>query len=170
MMYSRVTMKSEPFAWVDLEELAKEALRDLEIPIQETGARWKWASCPIQADPVQMRQLFQNLIGNALKFHRGSPSIKIYGEACWEGTCKIMIEDDGIGFDEIYLERIFQPFQRLHGKSSSYKGSGMGLAICRKIVERHTGSIVARSVQGQGSTFIVTLPLKQCGADEACAA
>ena len=144
---------------------------DLEIPIQETGAEVGADDLPeIEADPGQIRQLFQNLIGNALKFHSENPRIKIYAEACWEGTCKIYIEDNGIGFDESYLDRIFQPFQRLHGKSSPYKGSGIGLAICRKIVDRHNGTITAMSEPGKGSTFIVTLPLRQSDENEACAA
>jgi PAS domain S-box-containing protein len=162
LIYSRVTTRSEPFVSIDLGKLVKEVLLDLEIPIQETGAEVGTDELPrIEADPGQIRQLFQNLIGNALKFHSENPRIKIYAEACWEGTCKISIEDNGIGFDEEYLERIFQPFQRLHGKSSPYKGSGIGLAICRKIVDRHNGTITARSEPGKGSTFIVTLPLRQ---------
>ena len=150
LIYSRVATRSEPFVSVDLGKLVKEVLLDLEIPLQETGAEVGTDDLPrIEADPGQIRQLFQNLIGNALKFHGDNPRIKIYAEACWEGTCKIYIEDNGIGFDELYLDRIFQPFQRLHGKSSPYKGSGIGLAICRKIVDRHNGTITARSVQGK---------------------
>ncbi len=171
LIYSRVTTRTEPFVSIDLGKLVKEVLLDLEIPIQETGAEVGTDELPrIEADPGQIRQLFQNLIGNALKFHSENPRIKIYAEACWEGTCKISIEDNGIGFDEEYLERIFQPFQRLHGKSSPYKGSGIGLAICRKIVDRHNGTITARSEPGKGSTFIVTLPLRQHDEHEARAA
>ncbi len=171
LMYSRVTTKAEPFIWVDIGEVIKEVVLDLEVPIQETGAVLEIGDLPrIQADPSQIRQLLQNLIGNALKFHRDTPHIKIYGEACWEASCKIFVQDDGIGFDESYLDLIFQPFKRLHGKSSPYKGSGMGLAICRKIVDRHNGTITAHSVPGTGSTFVVTLPLKQCGEHEVCAA
>ncbi len=171
LIYSRVTTRSEPFVSVGLGKLVKEVILDLEIPIQETGAEVGADDLPeIEADPGQIRQLFQNLIGNALKFHSENPRIKIYAEACWEGTCKIYIEDNGIGFDESHLDRIFQPFQRLHGKSSPYKGSGIGLAICRKIVDRHNGTITAMSEPGKGSTFIVTLPLRQSDENEACAA
>ncbi|MFZ0928959.1 MAG: ATP-binding protein [Syntrophobacteraceae bacterium] len=171
LMYSRIATRSEPFISVDLGELVEEVLLDLEIPIQETGAKVETGALPrIQADPGQIRQLFQNLIGNALKFNGDNPHIKVYSETCWEGTCKIFIEDNGIGFEEKHLDKIFEPFQRLHGKSSPYKGSGMGLAICRKIIERHNGAITARSAPGKGSTFIVTLPLKQCDENEACAA
>jgi PAS domain S-box-containing protein len=171
LMYSRVATGSQPFGEVDLRGLIGEAIRDLEVPIEETGARVEIGHLPeIQADPGQIRQLFQNLIGNALKFHGENPLIRIYGEVRPEGVCTIFIEDNGIGFDEKHLERIFQPFQRLHGRSSSYKGSGMGLAICRKIVDRHSGSISARSVPGKGSTFIVTMPLKQSDEIESYAA
>jgi signal transduction histidine kinase len=171
LMYSRVTTGSEPFVSVNLGELVKEVVQDLEIPIEETGARVETVDLPtIQGDPDQIRQLFQNLIGNALKFHGDRPVVKVYGETCLQRACKIFIEDNGIGFDEKYLDKIFQPFQRLHGKSSPIKGSGMGLAICRKVVDRHNGTITARSAPGKGSTFIITLPLKQCDEIEQCAA
>jgi len=127
----------------------------------------------IEADPVQMRQLFQNLIGNALKFHQEAkpPVVKVRGRAADPppaqsenghagGACVIEVEDNGIGFDEKYLDRIFVLFQRLHGRSA-YEGTGIGLAICRKIADRHIGSITAKSAPGQGATFVVTLPLKQ---------
>jgi signal transduction histidine kinase len=110
-------------------------------------------------------KLFQNLIGNALKFSRDddSPYVKIYTqEVAGAGrVCEICVEDNGIGFDERYLDKIFLPFQRLHGRSSEYDGVGMGLAICKKIVERHGGKITARSELGKGSTFIVTLPAEK---------
>jgi signal transduction histidine kinase len=113
----------------------------------------------VKADPVQMAQLFQNLIGNALKFNRDgeAPHVKIHAKEVGGGY-EIYVEDDGIGFDEKYLDKIFLPFQRLHGRSGNYEGVGMGLAICKKIVERHGGKITARSEPGRGSTFIVTLP------------
>jgi signal transduction histidine kinase len=98
------------------------------------------------------------LISNALKYHRSESStvVRIYGEES-NGAARIFVEDNGIGFKEEYLEKIFQPFQRLHGRTE-YPGIGMGLAICKKIVERHGGTITARSIPGKGSTFIVTLP------------
>ena len=123
----------------------------------------------LQADSNQMRQLFQNLICNALKFHgEKEPVIKIYAKHAESGpgplsngrTLQIFIEDNGIGFDENYLDRIFNMLQRLHGRSA-YEGTGMGLAICRKIVERHQGTITAKSKPGHGATFIVSLPEKQ---------
>ena len=128
----------------------------------------------IEADPLQIRQLIQNLISNALKFHSAevTPVIKVSSqmfeveqgvvEKLGVTLCQITIEDNGIGFDEKYLERIFNVFQRLHNRSE-YEGTGMGLAICRKVAERHGGNITALSTPGQGATFIVTLPIKQAG-------
>jgi signal transduction histidine kinase len=126
-----------------------------------------------------MRQVLQNLIGNALKFHRKDtpPRVKVYAQllpnegTCsaggFQGTaatapqiCQILVEDNGIGFDQKYLDRIFTVFQRLHGRGE-YEGTGVGLAICRKIAQRHNGEITARSQPDQGATFILTLPMKQ---------
>jgi signal transduction histidine kinase len=126
----------------------------------------------IEADPTQMRQLFLNLIGNALKFHRPGepPVVKVDAKAVQGAnkssqteadlSCEITVADNGIGFADTYLNRIFEVFQRLHGRQE-YDGTGMGLPICKTIVERHGGSITARSEPGKGATFIVTLPLKQ---------
>jgi signal transduction histidine kinase len=110
-----------------------------------------------------MLQLFQNLIGNALKFHKPDekPEVRIRFVSDTSSVCRITVEDNGIGFEERYLDRIFAPFQRLHGRSSPYEGTGMGLAICKKIVERHGGSITASSTAGTGTSFIVRLPLRQ---------
>jgi len=107
---------------------------------------------------MQMHQLFQNLIGNALKFHRGaiSPVVTITSKSTKKGY-EIKVSDNGIGFDEKYLDRIFNPFQRLHSKNE-YEGTGMGTAICKKIVERHKGSLTANSEVNKGSTFIIKLP------------
>ena len=158
--YSRVTTKTEPFQEVDLSALIGQVLSDLEVRIVQTGGEVHIGRLPvISADPTQMRQLFQNLIGNALKFHKPDerPMVHVRAGSDTDSGCQIVIEDNGIGFEEQYLERIFAPFQRLHGRSSQYEGTGMGLAICQKIVERHGGSITARSEPGKGSTFIVTL-------------
>ena len=127
----------------------------------------------MEADPLQVRQLMQNLIGNSLKYHRPDvpPVVSIYSHHLSEGTsrhsgaaagpyCQIMVEDNGIGFEEVYSEKIFAIFQRLHGRTE-YEGTGVGLAVCRKIVERHGGTITARSTPGKGSTFMVTLPVRQ---------
>jgi PAS domain S-box-containing protein len=163
LRYSRLTTSKESLGPVSLKEPIEEAVMDLRVLIEETGGRVEIGDLPtIEADAVQIRQLFQNLIGNALKFHgKDSPEIKIHCSEQDAGACRIFVEDKGIGFDEKYLERIFTPFQRLHGPKSPYEGAGIGLAICRKIVERHGGAITARSSPGRGATFIITLPLKQ---------
>ncbi len=145
---SRVTTRAQPFVSVNLTKIAQEVLSDLEIYVQQTGANVEIKELPtIKADPLQMRQLLQNLIGNALKFHRPQtpPVIKIYGTILNNqadntlvnsGFCQIIVEDNGIGFEEKYIDRIFNVFQRLHS-SIEYEGTGIGLAICRKIAERH---------------------------------
>lgn len=161
---SRVSSQSQPFAPVDLRDIAQLVLSDLEMRIEQLNARVEVGSLPtVLGDRIQLAQLFQNLIGNALKFHKPgeSPAVKVWSEiqAGPAGNCRIVIEDSGIGFDEKYLDRVFQIFQRLHGRNE-YEGTGIGLAICRKIVERHGGSITANSAPGDGAKFIVTLPLK----------
>jgi signal transduction histidine kinase len=170
LTFSRVTSKAQPFARVDLSATAAEVVSDLEDRIEETGARVEVGALPeLEADPMQMRQLLQNLIGNGLKFRRPneSPVIELKSRLLppLEGNgeiprCELAVRDNGIGFEEIYLDRIFELFQRLHGRQE-YEGTGMGLAICRKIVERHHGSITARSAPGEGATFFVTLPIRQ---------
>jgi signal transduction histidine kinase len=107
-----------------------------------------------------MRQLLQNLVGNGLKFHRPGvpPRVELSGSAS-NGTAEIVVSDNGIGFDEKYAERIFTMFERLHGRAS-YEGTGIGLAICRKIAHRHGGDIRASSTPGAGARFVVTLPVK----------
>ena len=158
--YSRVTTKGEPFKEVDLAAVLREVLSDLEVGIEETGGEVLVGELPvIQADPTQMRQLFQNLIVNALKFRKeGVRSIiEVRSTELHNEKVQIVVEDNGIGFEEKHLQRIFAPFHRLHGRSA-YTGAGMGLAICSKIVERHKGNITAQSSPGHGSTFIVTLP------------
>jgi PAS domain S-box-containing protein len=162
LTYSRVTTKAQPFAPVDLNKAVQEALSNLEMSLQQTHASLEIHPLPsVEADSTQMTQLFQNLIGNAIKFarERVPPKVKVYSWLSDE-KCELHVEDNGIGFDETYSDQIFAPFERLHGRAK-YEGTGIGLAICRKIVERHGGEISARSSPGKGSTFIVTLPLKQ---------
>jgi PAS domain S-box-containing protein len=169
LIYSRVTTQATPLVPVDLTWVVEEVIGDLEVSIQETGASVDIRDLPrIQADPTQMKQLFQNLLGNALKFHMQDtrPEIKVHGIPCSNDSFKVVVEDNGIGFDEKYLDLIFQPFQRLHGKNSPYRGFGMGLAICRKIVQRHNGIITAKSREGEGSTFTITLPRSQADESE----
>jgi signal transduction histidine kinase len=170
LAYSRVTTRAKPFQTVDLQEVLRSVLSDLDFQIEDSHASISSQPLPtIVADPTQMRQLFQNLIGNALKFHQPSqpPALHISSRdlpaspASLNGaSCELTFTDQGIGFDEKYLDRIFQPFQRLHG-SGAYSGVGMGLTICRKIVDRHNGEITARSAPGKGASFIVRLPISQ---------
>jgi signal transduction histidine kinase len=174
LTFARVTTKAQPFVPIDLTQAAQEAFTDLEAHIEASSARVELGPLPtVEADPLQMRQLLQNLIGNGLKFHRPGESawVRVEGKildatpsAEAERTpsthCEIRVQDNGIGFEEVYLDRIFELFQRLHGRNE-YEGTGMGLAICRKIAERHGGGITAQSAPGQGATFIVTLPLTQ---------
>jgi light-regulated signal transduction histidine kinase (bacteriophytochrome) len=160
LTYSRVDTKGQEFRPTKLVNVVRDSVSVLEVAIQKIGARVEIGDLPIlNGDPYQLRQLFQNLIANAVKYHRSevTPSIKISGEVIDE-LCHISIVDNGIGFDEKYLEKIFQPFQRLHGRNE-YSGTGIGLAICRKIVERHGGIITAKSTPGRGSAFIITLPV-----------
>jgi signal transduction histidine kinase/DNA-binding response OmpR family regulator len=164
LKYSRVANSHEPLTVISLESPVRDAITDLKVLFEETGGQIEVGALPdMEADPVQMRQLFQNLIENALKYHGTTPPrIRIYDSTtCQDGFYEIHVDDNGIGFDECHLEKIFKPFQRLHGRSSPFKGTGMGLAISRKIVERHGGSLTARSEQGKGTTFIVRLPERQ---------
>jgi light-regulated signal transduction histidine kinase (bacteriophytochrome) len=165
LSYSRVTTKGRPFVSVPLNQVVAQAISDLDQRIQDTRGNIEVGPLPIiKADPVQMQQLFQNLIGNALKFHKPDslPMVKIYKLPSKRGSSwvSIYVEDNGIGFDEKYLDRIFTPFQRLHNRSE-YEGSGIGLAICRKIVDRHNGLLTAKSKPGEGSTFIIDLLIEQ---------
>lgn len=157
--YTRVTTGTKPFVSVDLVKVVRDVVSDLEIAIEREGGRVDIGALPtIEADPTQMRQLMGNLIDNALKFHKEgeSPMVKVHAEAS-NGSVRITVEDNGIGFDETHAGLIFMVFQRLHGRSD-YEGTGIGLAMCSKIVERHGGNIIAKSTRGQGATFMVTLP------------
>jgi signal transduction histidine kinase len=175
LTFARVTSQAKPYVEVNLARTAREVVADLEARILDSGGRVEVGDLPrLDADPMQMRQLLQNLLGNALKFHRPDepPVLQVEGRVLPDGAgatrndtpagevCEITVRDNGIGFDEKYLDRIFAPFQRLHGRGE-YEGTGMGLAICRKIVERHGGTITARSAPGRGATFIVLLPRRQ---------
>lgn len=166
--YSRVTTKTEPFRQTDLNKSVRQALSNLSILIRETQGKIEVGDLPsLPCDQVQIVQVFQNLIGNALKFQEQDkkPYIKVYAlpaEKDQKGdVCRIYVEDNGIGFDNKHLNKLFMPFTRLHGRSSSYEGVGMGLSICDKIIERHGGYITANSVPGQGSIFEIRLPMTQ---------
>lgn len=170
LSYSRVTTAAAPFARIALNDVLSGVLSDLQIRIEETRATVEVGDLPtIEADAMQMRQLFQNLIGNALKFRRKDvdPVVRITAELN-DGAglpqpapaVTIRIADNGIGFDPQFKEQIFVIFQRLHSRTE-YEGTGIGLATCRKIVERHMGLIDAMGVPGEGSTFVLTLPISQ---------
>jgi PAS domain S-box-containing protein len=162
LTFSRVSTRAQPFVRVDLNELIGEVISDLEHQIERTQGKVQISKLPIiEADPTQMHQLLQNLITNGLKFHQEDqpPVIQISASNA-RNRCQIFIKDNGIGFESQYIDRIFKPFQRLHSRQE-YEGSGMGLAICRRIVERHGGTITATSAPGEGSTFIVSLPIHQ---------
>ena len=172
---SRVTTQGQDFVEVDLAHIAREVVSDLETQIERVGGRVELSRLPtIQADPLQMRQLLQNLIANALKFHRVDepPLVKVHGRITPSRTerqtqilpgqeqCRIVVEDNGIGFEQKHQKRIFDVFQRLHPRDV-FEGVGIGLAMCRKIVSRHGGKISVQSVPGRGSTFEIILPAVQ---------
>lgn len=160
LTYSRVTTQAKPFARTDLNQVIHEVLSDLEHRIEQVQGKVEVQKLPIiEADALQMRQLFQNLIANALKFHQKDTAPVIHvGATLQGGKCVISVSDNGIGFEDKYLDRIFTIFQRLHGKQE-YEGTGVGLAVCRRIAERHQGTITAKSSPGQGATFFVSLPI-----------
>ena len=162
LAFSRVASRPESFQKIDLNLPARAAANTFELSRIESGCQIQIDDLPvIDAHENQILQLFQNLIGNAIKYSGSdTPKIRIYGKIDEETTCEIRVEDKGIGFDQRFAERIFKPFQRLHGRDE-YEGTGMGLAICRKIVERHGGTIRAESEPGQGASFIIRLPVKQ---------
>jgi PAS domain S-box-containing protein len=162
LAYSRITTKARPFEQVDLNKITKEVLSDLEVRIERTGGYVTVHDLPvIEADPMQIRQLLQNLVSNALKYHHKDVPPKVEISAHLNDTeVTLYVKDNGIGFEPSQAERIFQPFERLHGRSA-YEGTGMGLPICRKIVDRHGGQISVESQPGIGSTFITILPIHQ---------
>jgi light-regulated signal transduction histidine kinase (bacteriophytochrome) len=167
LAFSRVTTKVQPFTRVDLAEVASSVVDDLEGRIELVQGRVEVGPLPIiDADALQMRQLLQNLIGNALKFRRSGelPVVKVEAQlipdpaAPDKRLCRLTVSDNCIGFEEKYLDRIFNAFQRLHTRKE-YEGTGMGLAIVRKIALHHGGDVTATSKPGEGSTFIVTIPV-----------
>ena len=164
LAYSRISTRPESLVSLDLRGVIADVLTDLEVRVQSTGGRVEIGELPlVVAAPSQMRQLFLNLIGNALKFRHPdvAPIVAISGRPR-DDMADITVRDNGIGFEPAYRERIFEVFQRLHGRHE-YEGTGIGLAICRKIVERHGGTIVADSQPGDGATFTFTLPLDSGG-------
>jgi PAS domain S-box-containing protein len=165
LTFSRVTTKAAGFSPVNLAEIARDVLDDLEGRIEQVKGRVELGELPvIDAEGLQMRQLIQNLIGNALKFRKPdeTPVVKVSARKIIADTgremCELTVSDNGIGFDEKYLDRIFNVFQRLHSRNE-YEGTGMGLAIVRKIAQYHGGDITAKSQPGHGAAFIVTIPV-----------
>lgn len=158
LRYSRVSTQGRPFASVDLGQVANDVVEDLDETVRQSGAVIRVGQLPtISADPTQMRQLLQNLISNGVKFRREGVTPEVGVSATLdEGWVKLVVSDNGIGFDPRYARRIFRIFERLHGRGG-YLGTGIGLALCRKIAERHGGTVVAHSVVGEGSVFTVTL-------------
>jgi PAS domain S-box-containing protein len=163
LQLTRVTTRAKPFERLELSQILNDVTSDLDIRIGETGGKVEVSGLPaLEADAVQMRQLFQNLIGNALKFRKSgtAPVIRVSAEKDEANNrCVIRVKDNGIGFDQKYADKIFNIFQRLNG--AEYEGTGIGLSICKKVVERHNGTISVSSQPGQGATFEITLPLHQ---------
>lgn len=160
LVYSRVTDPAPDFQQVDLNEIVAGVLLDLDQVIAEAAAEVVVDDLPVvKAEPLQMRQLMQNVLSNSIKFTRKDtpPRVHIAGHAGPNGQATISVVDNGIGFDPEYAERIFGIFERLHGRSE-YPGTGIGLALCRKIVERHGGTMTAEGTEGEGATFTFTLP------------
>lgn len=161
LLLSRVTTKANPYEKVDLNEVVKEVIADLESRIEESNGDINIKILPtINADRVQMHQLFQNLISNALKYKKeySQAVVNIDSKHLENNSVEITVSDNGIGFEEQYSDLIFKPFQRLHTRTE-YEGSGIGLAICKKIVNRHKGTITAKSALNKGTDFTIILPL-----------
>lgn len=155
--YSRIATRGKPFVRMDSGKALREALANLRVTLREAGAVIDQTELPtVTADPGQLAQLFQNLIGNAVKF-RGDekPRINI-GAKKRDGEYEFTVRDNGIGIEPQYAERIFDIFERLHG--ARFVGTGIGLAVCKRIVERHGGRIWVESELGKGSTLHFTLP------------
>jgi len=170
LSFSRVTSNAKEFQSTSLQDVLAGVVDDMAVALEDKQADIWFSDLPeIDADPTQMRQLFQNIISNALKFAKSdvAPVIKIEASSTqhqavdgrWADMAVLTIKDNGIGFDNRYKDQIFAIFQRLHGRME-YEGTGIGLATCRKIVERHNGTIDADGVDGEGATFTIELPVK----------
>ena len=157
--FSRIYRENLHLVKTDLNKLATEAMNDLDLAIKAKQAQIEVSPLPvISVYPLQMRQLFQNLISNAVKFsdERRTPLVKVYAETNGKDV-QLIFEDNGVGFEEKYLDKMFSLFQRLHSREK-YAGTGIGLAICKKIADLHNGTITASSQPGNGAKFILTLP------------
>lgn len=157
LQLSRISTRARDFELVNLNDVILQVKDMLELKIKEKNAKILHPNLPIvKADPVQLFQLFQNLISNSIKYNQNQPLINIDVKAD-KSKWLFSIKDNGIGFDEKFKERIFVAFQRLH-RREEYDGSGIGLAVCKKIVNRHGGTISVNSKPGEGSTFHFSLP------------
>ena len=158
LSYSRLTTKGKALHLTQAEVACNAALENLHETIKESNAEVSIGPLPgVIGDATQLTQLFQNLIGNAIKY-RNERKPEIHVAAKVNGNeWTFSVQDNGIGIEPQYSERIFQMFQRLHTRKE-YSGTGIGLAVCRKIVERHGGKIWVESQPGQGSTFLFTIP------------
>lgn len=181
MTFAKISMEKSSFVNMDLNELVDDVLSEMDNVVHEKNAQISVGPLPaLFINPTLMRPLFYNLIHNALKYSKTteSPEVRIYCEEDLAGLnprdvtkkyCRIYVEDNGIGFDQKYAEQIFEMFKRLH-HHDEYEGTGIGLAFCKKIVEQHEGFISARSALNQGSTFIISLPVKPLHVSEKGAA
>ena len=169
LVFSRLSAREQVYSRVNLSKIAKSVLSDLEVRIEETNGKVELGELPtIDADPVHMRQLLQNMIGNALKFTRPDtpPVINVTAEVVpaqdseGEDMLQLVIADNGIGIEPRHHDRIFGIFERLHGRGK-YEGTGVGLAVCSKIVDQHHGTIKVSSVVGEGTSFMIMLPMRQ---------
>ncbi len=170
LQLSRVATRAKPFAPVDLNATLRDVLADLDALVKESGGTVSVEPLPtLDADAIQMHQLFQNLIANALKFQKPGEApvvrVKALETDARANHAVLCVEDHGIGFEPRFDERIFGLFQRLHGRQE-YEGTGIGLAVCRRIVERHGGRITADGRLGDGATFRLELPMKQVNQKE----
>jgi len=172
LAFSKLSIEKSSFVNADMNGLIKELLADIDEEVKEKKATiWVDTIPPLFVSPTLMRPLFQNLINNALKYRRKNvdPVIKIRSEISHAISdreknlvnryCRIFVEDNGIGFDQKYAEDIFGMFRRLH-QHDEFEGTGVGLALCKKIVELHNGYISARGKINEGSTFIISVPLQ----------
>jgi light-regulated signal transduction histidine kinase (bacteriophytochrome) len=160
LTYSRVGTRALELAAVDTAQVVDQVITDLAAAIQDSNASVTRDDLPVvQGDPTQLRQVFQNLIANGIKFHRPDETPQVHVSAVREnGVWIFRVRDNGIGIEPQYQERVFALFQRLHSRAD-YPGTGIGLVVCKKIVERHGGQIRVESEPGPGTTFVLTLPI-----------
>ena len=160
LQLSRIQTQASGLVRSDLNKIVETTLEEQGLPVLETEVKINVEELPtLEVDKVHIHQLFQNLISNSLKYRKPDQplEITIHSSKTEQNIWKISVADNGIGFDDRHIDRIFKPFERLHNRET-YKGTGMGLAICRKIVERHGGTITAKSSPGKGATFTFTIP------------